>query len=164
MRLKLLLFGIGLLILGFALGFIACPSGGSCSNDTPSVISGLLALAGIVMIPVSIVLSLRDRGRVLGPPVASTSATFLEDLVKRLVSAGFSVRRDFDIPPYKLDLLAGRSRFELSKFGNATRFVAVTRASPVDSARVQDFSARVTEYALVILAQFCREGLVGVCL
>jgi len=146
--LKLLLLGIGLLILGFALGIIACPSGGSCSNDAPSVVSGLLALGGIVTIPVSIVLSMRDRGRVPGPPVASTSATFLDDLVKRLTVAGFSVRRDFDIPPYRLDLLAGRCRFELGKFGKLTRFVAVSRSNSVDIARVQDFSARVSKYAL----------------
>jgi hypothetical protein len=147
-RLKLLLLGIGLLILGFALALITCPSGGSCSNDAPSVISALLALAGIVTIPVSIVLSVRDRGRVPGPPVASTSATFLDDLAGRLTSAGFSVRRDFDISPYRLDLFAGRSKFELSKFGKLTRFVGVSRGNLVDIARVQDFSARVSKYAL----------------
>jgi hypothetical protein len=80
--------------------------------------------------------------------VASTSSTFLDDLAKRLTSAGFSVRRDFDIPPYRLDLLAGRCKFELSKFGNLTRFVAVSRGNLVDIARVQDFSARVSKYAL----------------
>jgi hypothetical protein len=147
-RLKLLLLGIGLLILGFALALITCPSGGTCSNDAPSVISGQLALAGIVTTLVSIVLSVRDRGRVPGRPVASTSATFLDDLAGRLTSAGFSVRRDFDISPYRLDLLAGRSRFELSKFGKLTRFVAVSRGNSVDIARVQDFSARVSKYAL----------------
>ena len=146
MRLKLLLLGISLLILGFALAFVTCPSG-SCSNDAPSVISGLLALAGIVTIPVSIVLSLRDRGRAPGPPVASSSATFLDDLAKRLASAGFSVRRDFDIPQYRLDLLAGRTKIELGKFGKLTRFVAVSRGNLVDIARVQDFSARVSKYA-----------------
>jgi hypothetical protein len=72
----------------------------------------------------------------------------LDDLAGRLTSAGFSVRRDFDISPYRLDLLAGRSRFELSKFGKLTRFVAVSRGNSVDIARVQDFSARVNKYAL----------------
>ncbi len=146
-RLKLFLLGISLLILGFAIALVTCPSG-SCSNDAASLVSGLLALAGIVIILVSILFSLRGRGRVSGPPVASTSATFLDDLAKRLTAAGFNVRRDFDISPYHLDLLAGRTKFELSKFGKMTRFVGASTADQVNATGVQDFSSRLTGYAL----------------
>jgi len=52
------------------------------------------------------------------------------------------------LQPYHLDLVAVRSRFELSKFGKMTRFMLVAKVSGVDASMVQDYSARTTKYAL----------------
>src|SRR5438128_5287773 len=86
------------------------------------------------------------------PPSASSlvcePAELLDNLSKTLASNGFVIQRNVDLQPYHLDLVAVRSRFELSKFGKMTRFVLVAKVSNVDARMVQDYSSRATKYAL----------------
>ena len=111
---------------------------------------GLLLIGGLVVTPVAVGWSLYDRRkRTPAPsPLACEPAELLANLSKRLASNGFVIQRDVDLQPYHLNLVAVRSRFELSKFGKMTRFVLVAKVSNVDANMVQDYSARTTKYAL----------------
>ena len=113
-------------------------------------VSRFLIIGGLVITPVAVGWSLYDRRkRTPAPsPLASEPAELLDNLSKRLASNGFEIQRDVDLQPYHLDLVAVRSRFELSKFGKMTRFVLVAKVSNVDASMVQDYSSRTTKYAL----------------
>ena len=149
MKLKLLLVGIALLFAGFVIAAVSCTSG-TCPGDQSSALAGFLLIGGLVITPVAVGWSLYDRRkRTPAPsPLASEPAELLDNLSKRLASNGFEIQRDVDLRPYHLDLVAVRSRFELSKFGKMTRFMLVAKVSDVDASMVQDYSSRTTKYAL----------------
>jgi len=149
LKLKLLLVGIALLFAGFGIAEVSCTSG-TCTANQTSVFGGFLLIGGLVITPVAVGWSLYDRRKGTPAPslLASEPAELLDNLSKRLASNGFEIQRDVDLQPYHLDLVAVRSKFELSKFGKMTRFMLVAKVSNVDASTVQDYSARTTKYAL----------------
>ncbi|MGD1054911.1 MAG: hypothetical protein ABR867_02375 [Nitrososphaerales archaeon] len=86
---------------------------------------------------------------------------FLDALSSRLAGSGFVVRREVELSPYQLDLIAAKSSFEISKFGKMTRFVLGTRAATPGASMVQDFSAKATKYALDNRGSLLPRGLGG---
>lgn len=74
--------------------------------------------------------------------------SYLEKVKQRLAENGFEIKRRVSVPPYQLNLVAGKSSWELSKFGKITRFVLATSMDKVDIETLQDFSTRSTKYAL----------------
>ena len=75
-------------------------------------------------------------------------AEFFDQLAQRLGGEGFSVTRNVATSDYNFDMIAVRSAFELSKFGEMTRFIIAAAMNSVDAKTVQDYSSKSTKYAL----------------
>jgi hypothetical protein len=75
-------------------------------------------------------------------------SSYLEGLAQKLSIYGFTVKRDVKVGPYHLDVVAAKSAWEITKFGQMTRFVLASALEAVDFGTVQDFSSRSTKFAL----------------
>ncbi len=73
---------------------------------------------------------------------------YLSLLEERFRRDGFHTTKGISIEPYRLDLVAAKSSWELSKFGKMTRAVLVTKSQVEEPGSVLDFSSRATRYAL----------------
>lgn len=73
---------------------------------------------------------------------------YLSLLEGRLSEEGFHTTKGIPIEPYRLDLVAAKSSWELSKFGKMTRAVLVAKSQAQEPGSVLDFSSRSTKYAL----------------
>ncbi len=73
---------------------------------------------------------------------------YLSLLQGRFSKEGFQTTKEISIEPYRLDLVAAKSSWELSKFGKMTRAVLVTKSQVQEPGSVLDFSSRSTRYAL----------------
>jgi hypothetical protein len=69
-------------------------------------------------------------------------------LAQRLSIDGFTVKRAVKVGPYLLDVVAARSMWEITKFGQMTRFILASALEGVDFRTVQDFSSHSTKFAL----------------
>jgi hypothetical protein len=160
MKLKLLLFGVGLFLVGIILANVTCPSG-NCPGQPATVFSGLVFVAGIIIIPVSLGWSYFDRKQGPRVPIPSDPMVYLDELSTRLESIGFFVMRNVEVPPYHLEVLARKSAVELSKGGQWTRLVGVCRVSNASVQFVQEYSKQLTKYGLGSLGPDLPRGFGG---
>jgi len=87
--------------------------------------------------------------------------TFLTSLEQKLTNKGFEIKRDIQISPFKVDWMALKASFEVSKFGKMTRTITVTSIENVDVETIQNFSILSTIYALDNHSSLLRRVVVG---
>lgn len=147
MKFKLLLTGVALFVLGLIGYGTTCPSS-SCPTEPVPLFFSFLTVAGMLAIPLGVVWWLANHRWKPAPPIPPDPSAFIDDLAKRLTSEGFTGMRGVDLPPYRLDILAARTKFEATKFGKTTIFVVASKADRVDVSMIKDYSSAVTKYAL----------------
>ncbi len=88
-----------------------------------------------------------------------SSATWLANATQKLAADGFSISRDvtFEGSPYSI--VAHRSRFELSKFGNAETFFVFGELPDSNFSAIQQYNAGAFRYAAKSKTFFLPRGL-----
>ena len=87
--------------------------------------------------------------------------SFLNLLKRKLVGKGFDIKQDVLISPYKVDLIALKTSFEVSKFSKMTRTITVTWLENLDIGTIQSFSMASTKFALDNRGSLLPRGLGG---
>ncbi|MDG6988367.1 MAG: hypothetical protein JRN21_03475 [Nitrososphaerota archaeon] len=85
----------------------------------------------------------------MAPPAgAPWSKAYVSRIADRLLDEGYSVQREIAIPsiPFKVDLIATRTRREISKFGWFTRTFVLSCVSDPTPESVQQFSSLATDF------------------
>jgi hypothetical protein len=77
----------------------------------------------------------------------SSPEAWLANATQRLESDGFSISRDVSFAGQHFIVVAHRSRFELTKFGNSETFFVFGDVRTLDANLVQRFSSLAFEYA-----------------
>jgi hypothetical protein len=75
-------------------------------------------------------------------------AHWLSAAAERLRADGFEIREDVDYEGERFRLVAHRSRFEFSKFGNSEYFFVFAEIHPLTEAELQGFQAEAFDYAM----------------
>ncbi len=72
--------------------------------------------------------------------------SLLDELSNKFTKSEFTVTRDMETKPYRLEIVACKNAFGIFK-GRMTCFIMMTTMDTVNKERVLDFSTRSTRYA-----------------
>jgi DNA-directed RNA polymerase subunit RPC12/RpoP len=78
------------------------------------------------------------------------SASYLDRIAETLQHDGYSVARGESLAPmpFKADLVASRTKWEVSKFGRFARFVVVVRLNDPSQDAIAEFSSQAADYGV----------------
>ena len=79
---------------------------------------------------------------------SSVADRWLHEAEARLSSGGFTISHDVSFDGSRFEMVAHRSRIELTKFGNCERFFVFAAFDTLSEASLRQFSAEAFRYAL----------------
>jgi len=74
--------------------------------------------------------------------------TFFASLEQKFKNKGFEIKRNTEVSPYQIDVIASKDSWEASKFGKMTRIIMVASIENTNAETILNFSMRSFQYAL----------------